>query len=127
MYNKMTVESVFILADKCENDPTFSVYEKHMIREALIMTIKNVLQRWTSQIPEEKLKLYGERLRRPVDYINNRLFQLDVVWTRAKEVSIRYTTDGKVDMYIAITPKLILVKDDKFQMREAAFPVSWAA
>jgi hypothetical protein len=126
MYNKMTVESVFILADKCENDPTFSPYEKHMMREALILAIKNVLQRWVLQIPEEKLKLFGERLKRPVDYINNRLFQLDILWTRAKEVSIHYTTDGKIDMYISITPNLILVKDDKFQMREAAFPVQWS-
>lgn len=122
----MTVESVFILADKCENDPSFSLYEKHMMREALMLAIKNVLQRWAMQIPEEKLKLFGERLKRPVEYINHRLFQLDVVWTKAKEVSIHYTTDGKIDMYIAITPKLILIKDDKFQMREAAFPVHWS-
>lgn len=122
----MTVESVFLLADKCENDPTFNLYEKHMMREALMLAIKNVLQRWVMQIPEEKLKLFGERLRRPVEYINHRLFQLDVVWTKGKEVSIHYTTDGKIDMYIAITPKLILIKDDKFQMREAAFPVQWS-
>jgi hypothetical protein len=121
----MTVDSVFLLADKCENDNTFSLYEKQMMREALMATIKTVLQRWAMQIPEEKLKLFGERLKRPVEYINNRLFQLGVVWTRAKEVSIQYTTDGKVDMHIAITPKLILIKDDKFQMREAAFPVQW--
>jgi hypothetical protein len=122
----MTVESVFLLADKCENENDFSLYEKQMMREALMATIKTVLQRWTMQIPEEKLSLFGERLKRPVEYINNRLFHLGVVWARAKEVSIYYKTDGKIDMHIAITPKLILIKDANFHMKEAAFPVDWS-
>lgn len=97
-----------------------------MMREALMATIKTVLQRWVMKIPDEKLNLFGERLKRPVEYINHRLFHLGVVWARAKEVSIYYKTDGKIDMHIAITPKLILIKDNKFQMREAAFPVEWS-
>jgi hypothetical protein len=119
----MTTESVFILANKYENDQSLSPYEKFMMQEALIIAIKNVLKRWALSLPEEKIKLFGERLKRPVEYINNRNFHLSTVWSRGKEVVIQYKTNEQIDMIISITPKLILIKDKEFYMREAAFSV----
>jgi hypothetical protein len=120
---KMTTESVFILANKYENDETLSPYEKETMREAITVAIQNVLKRWTLRLPEEKLKLFGDRLKRPVNFIQNRIFHLDLIWARGKEVVIHYKTNEQIDLIISITPKLLLIKDREFYMREAAFPI----
>lgn len=119
----MTTESVFILANKYENDETLSPYEKEKMREAITIAIQNVLKHWVHRLPEEKIKLFGDRLKRPMDFIQNRIFHLDIIWSRGKEVVIHYKTNDQIELIISITPNLLLIKDREFYMREAAFPI----
>lgn len=120
----MTTESIFIVARKLEApDANYTLYERESMRDVIRMTIQRVLERWADSVSKEKRALYRNRIERPIEYIKTRRFQVEFVWTNAKEVVVKYITNGIADMYISITPKLILVKDYEFGMKEAAFPI----
>ncbi len=99
--------------------------EQRTLLNELLESIEAILVMWADSVPEAKRTLLRERLTRPIEFIHTRSFFLDAEHLRGEEVRVRFEEEGVVEMYISITPKYILVKDAHFNMREAAFPLSW--
>jgi hypothetical protein len=99
--------------------------EQNILVNELLESIKTILVMWADSAPEAKRKLLRERLTRPIEFIHKEIFYLDAEHLRGEEVRVRFEKEGVVEMFISITPKYILVKDSQFNMREAAFPLSW--
>jgi hypothetical protein len=99
--------------------------EQRILLKELEESIRTILVMWADSVPEAKRKLLRERLMRPIEFIHNESFYLDAEHLRGEEVRVRFEKEGVVEMYISITPKYILVKDAHFNMREAAFPLTW--
>lgn len=117
---------VFAAATRYENRNRVSSAEQELLYRELCDAIQTFLLSWVKYIPEEKLKLLRERLERPKIYIETRKFIFQHAWVTAKEIWVQYFTNGSTDLILSITPKLILVKDKEFGMREAAFPINWS-
>ncbi len=116
---------VFAAAARYETRYGVSSAEQELLYREFCDAIQTFLLSWAKCIPEDKLNLLRERLQRPKTYIETRKFIFQHAWVNAKEIWVQYFTNGSTDLILSITPKLILVKDKQFGMREAAFPINW--
>jgi hypothetical protein len=121
------VEAFFV--NSRQEDDTIEYFESEeeqlILLQELLESITTILSMWADSVPEAKRKLLRERLTRPIEFINTKSFYLDSENLRGEEVRICFEEEGLVEMFISITPKYILVKDAHFNMREAAFPLTW--
>jgi hypothetical protein len=122
-----TFVEAFFIHSRQEDDTIdyFDSQEQDILLKELLESIKSILIMWADSVPEAKRKLLRDRLTRPIEFIHKETFYLDAEHLRGEEVRVRFEKEGVVEMFISITPKYILVKDAHFNMREAAFPLSW--
>jgi hypothetical protein len=121
----MTIDYILRLAKDYEDCAHTTNMERFILQDGLENAIQDFLRDWVKTIPEEKKRLLGERITRPVYYIENRRLELEYIWLNTNEVCVKSPHEDEVHMYISITPTHILIRDKQFQMREVAYPVAW--
>ena len=95
--------------------------------ENLYKSIELRLQRWVESISDEKRTLYRERIQRPIDCIQNKMFIIESVWLKGSEITVAYcdpTADpDTILIRLILTPRLLLVQDIELGKKEIAFPI----
>jgi hypothetical protein len=120
-------------------DSTLSIAKKYdmvawLIRDESNETLENLyksielrLQRWAESIPDEKRALYGDRIQKPIDCIQNKPFIIESIWLKGSEITIAYcdpTADpDTIQLRLILTPRLLLVQDIELGKKEIAFPM----
>ena len=100
--------------------------ESNETLENLYKSIELRLQRWAESVPDEKRTLYGGRIQRPIDCIQNKQFVIESIWLKGNEITVAYcdpTADpDTIQLRLILTPRLLLVQDIELGKKEIAFP-----
>lgn len=94
--------------------------------ENLYKSIEMRLRQWVESIPDEKRALYGNRIQRPIDCIENNKFTIETIWLKGGEITVAYCDPAAdpetIQLRIILTPRLLLVQDIELGKKEIAFP-----
>lgn len=127
--DKEAMETTFEIARPLDMAVWLERTESNETIENLYKSIETRLKQWVTSIPDEKRRLYRERIQRPIDCIENRKFTIESVWLFSKEIAIVFcdpTADpDTVQLRLVLTSKLILVQDIELGKKEIAFPYTW--
>lgn len=123
-YVEPIMETLFDIA-KAHDTGTWLLRDKSL--ENLYKSIELRLQRWVESIPDEKRVLYRDRIQRPIDCIQNKMFVIESVWLKGGEITVAYCDPAAdpdtIQLRIILTPRLLLVQDIELGKKEIAFPI----
>ncbi len=121
----MDTTQLFQVADRFENKFALSPEERAGIYDEQDVAIQLVLYVWSNTIPEEKMRLYGNRIQRVVDFIQNRKFTFHHYDARQKEIVVRYGS-GDVELWLSIWNGKLFSSDRQYNYKEIVFPLNWS-
>ncbi len=120
----MDTTQLFQVADRYENKFALSPEERATIYEDLDSAIQLVLLAWASTIPEEKRRLYGNRMERVVEFIQNRRFTLHEYNPYQKEITVRYGAP-EAELWLSIWKDKLFSRDREYNYKEIVFPLNY--
>jgi hypothetical protein len=115
------MEYILSLATEYETRTDLNQIDRFRLQDDLENAITSYLGSWLSNISDDMIILFGERLRRPIDYIRTRKAQLEYIWLTPKEVCVKYPCIEEPELYISVSPTHILLRDKQYGMKEIAF------
>jgi hypothetical protein len=119
------MDTLFALADKWETRFSMNAEHRGLYEDALHLQIREFLKEWGSTIPEHQLQRYGATLRALKTFATTRAPVYVDIFTKTKEIVVRYQTNGAVQAKLCITRDVILGTDYTNSSREMAFPLKW--
>jgi hypothetical protein len=121
------MDSLLVIAKPHDTGTWLLRDESNESLENLYKSIELRLQRWVESISDEKRTLYRERIQRPIDCIQNKMFIIESVWLKGSEITVAYcdpTADpDTILIRLILTPRLLLVQDIELGKKEIAFPI----
>jgi len=120
------METLLVIAKSHDTGSWLLRDETNESLENLYKSIEMRLRQWVESIPDEKRALYKDRIQRPIDYIQNKMFVIETIWLKGGEITVAYCDPAAdpetIQLRIILTPRLLLVQDIELGKKEIAFP-----